>query len=130
MKKIIYIILGLVLVGSILAMSFGNRQDALSWIQDKISERDTTLVAGANSIKYTTDKICQVNMELNTNCKVCFNFTIDMDVQNECIKVPIDSTQKEDDEEIKRFITDYIETQYSFYKAEYVADVRAGNEIR
>lgn len=131
MKKTIVIgIIALMAIGFSFAVYLANtKEEALSYIDTKIAERDDAISSASITATYTTDKVCSVNLDKEIRCKLCFDFEYNKETIDTCITTRNGSTTKEDDAKVRDKIMSIIDRDYMQENAEYTEAVRTGDKV-
>lgn len=111
MKKIPYIILGLLLIGIVSAVMFSNREEAFAHFNQMKSEREQGKVKGVVSdVVYLTDKECEIQYNSEqVLCSVLIQFKF-LEKTYELL-VPLDEngTPEQDDEIVELKLSEYLD---------------------
>lgn len=107
--------------GTIGAYKALNKEDALTHWQTYKPQREDNIKKAIYNIQYRTPKTCTVRYESgDVDCYVCYNFSIDGSNYEDCAGLNSDTTEVEDDNEIRENVKNYIEAIYPIEEIEYI----------
>ncbi len=111
-KKIIFSLILLILVISTTAILFNNKQEALqSFIAQEI-EKEENITKMIIPITYTTDVVCEIISLNETDCNICFSYTLFGDDSESCIFIDEDMAEKEIDNKVDETVRNLARMYY------------------
>lgn len=135
-KKIIIFIfmIGILLIGSVLAITFDSKEDMLEYFKDYKKNRERDINNMVFSIKYTTDKECEINYESEEiNCGICFEYFLNTDEDRKtenCIALDEESTIEQDDNIVKDYVKRVIETETPIEEIKYIKQAMKDRQMQ
>lgn len=132
MKKTIIIgLISLLLISIVTGIILSNKEEALNYFMTYKLNREDNIEKLVSSIKYTSDKNCQIDYySEKILCSACFSYSFDDEILEDCISLAEESTIEEDDEKVKEFVRNQIEQyHYTIEKIGYVERDMKDREI-
>ena len=139
-KKIIFGVVGLLLIGIAIAGSLSSYDETINSIRaDKSSNgiKDFDFERDVSHIEYTSQKECIIDYQTEEilSCSICYKFTYDSVVYDDCISVkpivPLNATieKNRDENSIRLAITDKCLRVRSSEDVGYIEDESIGKTV-
>ncbi len=130
-KQMMILMLGLLLVGSVIAISFNNKEDLINAFLTYKEQREGTITAIASEITYTSDKKCV--MDYNSEvlvCEICISYEYDASVFDNCISVDPDYNSSQVDDRIRDYVRKQIRNRYPIETYTYTEEGYNGRVLK
>ena len=118
----IILIIGILLVGTVIAVSFNSREELLDYFTSYKQQRESEINKLILTITYTSDKVCKIDYNSEKiYCEVCFSYVGDDDAE-ECMTVSEESSVNEIDVLVKEFVRNELRQTYPIEEMEYTKE--------
>jgi L-lysine 2,3-aminomutase len=122
-KKVIIAMLAVMLIGVVVAgyVDFPTKVEAWNYFKTYKADREADIDKISSQVTITTDKMCTINYDKTpvdadepvVSCNVCFTYTHYYGAEEEtCTDVPEDSTDKEVEALVKKYVDRVIRLEY------------------
>ena len=121
-KLLIGILVGVLLVGSITAITLSTKEDAYVWFDNYKDTREASIDGAISEKAFTSDVECYIDYESESSmCHVCYEFKYNTEIYEDCTHVQEDMNLKDIEiqisEEIRNNINRYDQPEEVRYTA-------------